>query len=112
MISRGKCLVLILSFTFLVISLAPAETVPRITQSIDSRRMAPLRDNVHPLAKPEFDQAALDQSKSLERVTIVFQRTAEQQQALEKLAAEQQDPNSPNYHHWLTPADFGAKFGL
>jgi pseudomonalisin len=112
MISRGKCLVLILSFTFLAISLAPAETVPRITQSIDSRRMAPLRDNVHPLARPEFDQGALDPSKSLERVTIVFQRTAEQQQALEKLAAEQQDPNSPNYHHWLTPADFGAKFGL
>ena len=25
--------------------------------------------------------------------------------------AEQQDPSSPNYHKWLTPAQFGQQFG-
>ena len=28
------------------------------------------------------------------------------------LLAEQQDPTSPSYHHWLTPAQVGERFGL
>lgn len=31
--------------------------------------------------------------------------------ALQSLLAQQQAPNSPLYHHWLTPAQFGARFG-
>ena len=30
---------------------------------------------------------------------------------LEALVQAQTDPNSPQYHKWLTPAQFGAKFG-
>src|SRR5690349_17566769 len=30
---------------------------------------------------------------------------------LEALLKAQQDPKSPQYHHWLTPAQFGAQFG-
>ena len=30
---------------------------------------------------------------------------------LEALLAEQQDPASPNFHKWLTPAEFGLRFG-
>ncbi len=30
--------------------------------------------------------------------------------ALDKLLADQQDPASPQYHHWLTPAEFSARF--
>jgi subtilase family serine protease len=33
------------------------------------------------------------------------------QEALETLLAEQTDASSANYHHWLTPAEFKAKFG-
>ena len=25
--------------------------------------------------------------------------------------AQQHDPNSPNFHKWLTPQEFGQKFG-
>jgi pseudomonalisin len=31
--------------------------------------------------------------------------------ALEKLLAEQQDPKSARYHHWLKPAEFADRFG-
>src|SRR5271163_2437651 len=31
--------------------------------------------------------------------------------ALDRLIAEQQDPASPLYHQWLTPAQFAAQFG-
>lgn len=30
---------------------------------------------------------------------------------LDKLLADQQDPNSPEYHRWLTPDEFAARFG-
>ena len=31
--------------------------------------------------------------------------------SLDTLLAEQQDPTSPQFHHWLSPAEFGARFG-
>ena len=33
------------------------------------------------------------------------------QDALEKLLSQQTDRTSPNYHHWLTPAEFKEQFG-
>jgi subtilase family serine protease len=32
-------------------------------------------------------------------------------EGLSRLLAEQQDPNSPNYHRWLTPQEFNTRFG-
>jgi uncharacterized protein (TIGR03437 family) len=40
-----------------------------------------------------------------------LRRTEAQQKALDRLLEELQDPSSPNYHHWLTPEEFGARFG-
>ncbi len=34
------------------------------------------------------------------------------QAGLDQFLARQQDPSSPDYHRWLTPAEFGARFGL
>ena len=33
------------------------------------------------------------------------------QAQLDELSQEQQDPTSPQYHHWLTPAEFNQRFG-
>ncbi len=41
--------------------------------------------------------------------TIYFRLRDEDK--LDALLAEQQDPNSPNYHRWLTPREFGESFG-
>jgi subtilase family serine protease len=48
----------------------------------------------------------------MSRMTMVFQRTGAQQSALNTLLREQQDPRSVNYHVWLTPQEFGDRFGL
>jgi subtilase family serine protease len=42
-------------------------------------------------------------------ITIMLKRR--NQSALEDLIKAQQDPASPSYHQWLTPADFAARFG-
>src|ERR1700735_5502274 len=41
------------------------------------------------------------------RLTMALRNRAE----LTRLLADQQDPASPDYHRWLTPDQFAARFG-
>lgn len=45
-------------------------------------------------------------------VTVVLQRTASQQAALAQYLSDVQNSESSQYHKWLTPADYGARFGV
>jgi subtilase family serine protease len=84
----------------------------RIVAPIDNSQTVVLKGSVHPKAQPQFDQGPVDPSMKLPFVTLLIQPSADQQAALKQLLAEQQDPSSPNYHKWLTPEQFGQRFGL
>jgi subtilase family serine protease len=84
----------------------------RITAPIDSSQMVALTGNVHGLAQPRFDLGRTDGGNLMRGVTLAFRLSAAQQQDLNNLLAQQQDRSSPNYHKWLTPAQFGARFGM
>jgi subtilase family serine protease len=43
---------------------------------------------------------------------LAFTLTLQDEAGVEALLAEQQDPTSPRYHAWLTPEQFGERFGL
>lgn len=45
-------------------------------------------------------------------ISLYFNRSAAQEIDLQTLIAAQQDPASPLYHHWLTPDQFAARFGM
>ncbi len=64
------------------------------------------------MAKAEFEQGLADNAKVLQGMTINFKRTDAQEAALKALLKAQQDPASPSYHKWLTPAQFGQQFGM
>ncbi len=83
----------------------------RITQAIDETQLAPLHGNVHPLARPEFDQGAVSPELPMQRMLLVLKRGVEQESALAQLMVDQHNAASPNYHKWLTPEQFGAQFG-
>jgi hypothetical protein len=83
----------------------------RITQAIDENNLVVLRGNVHPLARPEFDQGAVSDGQPLHRMLLLLQRSPDQEAALQKLLDDQQSKSSPNYHAWLTPAQFGQQYG-
>lgn len=70
-----------------------------------------LTGNVHPLARAVFDQGAIDPETRVERLLLLLQSSPAQQAALDELVDAQQDPNSPLYRQWLTPWEFGARFG-
>lgn len=82
-----------------------------ITQAVDESNLVRLKGNVHPLARPEFDQGAVSDAQPLHRMLLLLQRGADQNAALQKLLDDQQSKSSPNYHAWLTPAQFGQQFG-
>lgn len=42
---------------------------------------------------------------------MLLRRSPEQEAALANLLAAQQDPNSPLFHKWLTPEQYGTPFG-
>ncbi len=83
----------------------------RITASVDESRLITLRGNVHPKARPEADQGLADPSVELTYITMSLKTSATQQPALEQLLENQQNPSSPDYHSWVTPEQFGDRFG-
>ena len=83
----------------------------RVTDTVDDTNRAVLRGNVHPKARAEFDRGAVADAQPVTRILFVLQRSAEQEAALRQLMEEQQSKNSPNYHAWLTPEQFGEQFG-
>jgi subtilase family serine protease len=94
------------------LAFAQAGTPNRIMQAANDQQITRMRGNISPLVTRALDKGALAPSAQLERVTLVFKRTQAQQQALDTLLQEQQNPASPNYHKWLTPEQFAGRFGL
>lgn len=83
-----------------------------IVDAVDAARPA-LLANHHPLwANAANDLGALAPQDQVGQMTLVLARSAAQQAALEQLLADQQNPASPLYHHWLTPQEMGDRFGL
>jgi hypothetical protein len=105
---------LLLFGTSLLSSGIQAQTVvqDRITQPVEQASMAPIAGSVHPLARAAMDEGLADNAKALSGMTISFRRTASQEASLQALLQAQQTPGSPNYHQWLTPAQFGQQFGM
>ncbi|HEX4582497.1 MAG TPA: protease pro-enzyme activation domain-containing protein [Acidobacteriaceae bacterium] len=90
---------------------AHAQATPRITGQAENSPLVSLHGAVHPWARPEFDRGPAPSNLS-GRMLLVLKRSPEQESALQALIASQQDPHSPNYHKWLTPEDFGKRFGV
>lgn len=82
-----------------------------VTRAVDNSVRTMLAGNLHPLARPEFDQGEAPSDLALQRMLLVLRRSPQQEAALQRLIENQQYRNSASYHHWLTPEEFGAQFG-
>jgi subtilase family serine protease len=101
----------------LLLSATPSQTQQpqpqaRLAAPIANSARATLAGSQPPRARIARDLGALDSSTPLQSITMYFSRTAQQQADLDALVAAQQNPSSPQYHQWLTPAEFGTRFGL
>jgi uncharacterized protein (TIGR03437 family) len=80
----------------------------RISGPVRSGETVPLNRHVHPSARPENDLGSVDPSMQISYATLHLTPAA----GLDAFLAEQQTASSPNFHRWLTPEQFGDRFGL
>jgi hypothetical protein len=108
-ISLGLALTSILSAA----AVTPSQPSPatRITAVVDDSVRISLKGNTHPLAQPKFDQGAVPDSAPAARLTLILKHSPTQAQALREYLDQVKDKSSSNYHKWLTPEQFGAKYG-
>ena len=80
----------------------------RIVAPIDPNRSVALKGHVYPKAQLQNDRGPVEPGTELDQVTLLLKPDA----SLEPFLADQQNPSSANYHRWLTPGEFGDRFGL
>ncbi len=85
---------------------------PRISQSIDETKRTALGGNTRPEAKAENDRGTVAAGFVMEHMLLQLKRSPEQELALQQFIDELHTKGSPNFHHWLTAAEFGERFGL
>jgi hypothetical protein len=120
---RGTSLSRLLSFAAVFAGLAgavlPAASaaaqngIPnRVAAAVSSSRMVAIPGSVHPRALQATDLGPLPGDTRLSGMSLRFTPSAAQQAALDQLLVDLQDPSSPRYRQWLTPAQYAAQFGL
>src|ERR1017187_10111675 len=87
---------ILFSAFFSIVSQSSAQPADRIQAAIDDSRTVPLASNRHPLARAEHDLGPAAPETRLERMILVLQSDAAQQQELAELLDAQHDPRSPS----------------
>jgi subtilase family serine protease len=103
-----------LAVCFGLTSLVSAQTShrpSRITEAINNARRIKVSGDVRPEATAENDRGVVSDSMELPHLQLVLQRSPEQQAAFTQFLADQTNPKSANFHHWLTAAEVGEQFG-
>jgi len=88
-----------------------AQTKSQITSAVDNGSRVTLPGNIHPLIQHALDLGAADTSASTGRMILVLKSSSESQAELQQYLQDAHVQGSPSYHKWLTPAEFGERFG-
>jgi hypothetical protein len=116
---KWKVLLLILGSACTVPALAqsaatplasPAQSVPVVTPVDNSVRVR-IPHSTHPKARAEYDAGPVDGAVAMDQMILVLGASAEQEHEARTLVDSQQTKGSPDFHRWLTPEEFGRRFG-
>jgi subtilase family serine protease len=92
-----------------------ARTAPEarvlITQPVDPGRLHTLEGNTRGEANPQNDRGKVPDSLAMDHMLLQLQRSSEREQALKNFIDQQHDSASPDFHKWLTAAEFGQMYG-
>ncbi|WP_347986809.1 Ig-like domain repeat protein [Methylomonas sp. AM2-LC] len=84
----------------------------RIVKHIDETDRITLKGNRVSQLDNSVDTGRIDDNLRLNRMILNLKSSPAQQAALDAFTQAQQTPGSPDYHHWLTPAEFASHFGV
>ena len=84
---------------------------PQIRGPVEETATVRIPRSHHPLATAANDVGRASGELPMDRIQLILTISADQQAQLEQLLRDQQDPASGEYHRWLTPEQFGERFG-
>ncbi len=107
-----RLLALVLSlFSVVALGQTPAATPNRLPATFDESSRLFLKGNVPAQARAQNDQGEVKADLSMNRMVLLLKRSDSQESALKAAIQQMHDPNSPQFHKWLTPKQFGAEYG-
>jgi subtilase family serine protease len=94
-------------------SATSTRAVPIIVDPIDDSNRVVLPGNTRPeVRRPEFDRGRVDDLFPLNGMQLQLKRSPEREQAAEDLADALERKGSPQFHQWLTAAQYAEQFGV
>ena len=85
---------------------------PRITEAVDEHRMVTVWGNTRPEANARNDRGRVSDDLLLSHLLLLLKRSPQQESELEEFIDQLQNKTSPNYHRWLTAAQYGEQYGV
>ncbi len=83
----------------------------QLSARVDENNLTRLPGNTSPRARPELDRGRAPDSLPLNHVLMMLRRSQTQELDLEQFISSQYNPRSAEFHKWLTPQQFGERFG-
>jgi subtilase family serine protease len=102
----------VVALLFCSVSAFSQRPEPRLKGTITETARVVLSDSRTPRARAAQDLGAISPDTAVPGITLVFKRSAAQEATLKELLAAQQNTASAQYHQWLTPETFAARFGV
>lgn len=94
-----------------LVATAFAQAPRRIRSAVNLRQTVRLPGNTVWRAHAAVDEGAAPPDLELQHMLLLLRRSPTQEAALRQMLAAQRAAGSPEYHHWLTPQQFGVRFG-
>ena len=94
-----------------VATIAAASADAQVPRIVDAGDAVVLPGNVRRQARTAADQGPAALSVPMERMILSLRISPDKQARLDALLADLHDPHSADFHRWLTPEEFGQRFG-
>jgi len=92
-------------------SLRAAEAPRRIYNEIKNDKVFSLTGSTKPMLALAQDQGEVSSAQALPRMALHFAMTSQQREDLDQLLRQQQTRGAAQFHKFLTPEEYGARFG-
>ena len=86
---------------------------PQIPDAIDDSKLISLPGNTTPAASvAQNDRGPVADDLRLDHILILLKRDPQTESDLRDHIDAMHNPASPDYHHWLTPEQLAARYGV
>src|SRR5271170_3119582 len=112
-LSAGLSLGLTTGWTPLAGQRVETQTAPQtlVLGFVDDADRVTLTGNVHPVVRLGKDLGPVEDEFRVERLLLLLKRPPQREAALEQFLRDAHTPGTASYHQWLTPEEFGRRFG-